>query len=680
MYIILIGPTETTVCSTYHKCNKCENANIPIGKTIANYKNYIMSEDNQLLPKGYIGELCIGGAGLSSGYINNKKLTEEKFVFIKTLNEMVYKTGDLCKINNNNEIEFWGRKDKQLKIRGYRVSLIEIEKMINQYPGINNSVVIDFTDDTGKKALCAYYTSMINLTIKEIKEYLKKVLPSYMIPTLYIKIDNIPVNTSGKIDKNKLPNPKEYISKQKVEKYIKPNTKTEKELEKYWKDILGFKKISIDSDIFELGADSLSIIEFQTLTFEKKWNINSQDIYNNPTIRELAIKIDQQKVNENIKDTNYKEIDIRNITLPTTENKKVNNILLTGATGYLGIHILNEILKNTSIKVYCLVRGSDDKFIQKRLDDLYKFYFNESIANNKKVQVINGDITKQYLGWEEYIYNEMTRKIDMVVHAAATVKHYGNKEIFKNINVVGTQNIIDFCLSANSKLHYMSTISVSGQSTENKNEEYFTEKDFWIGQDYNENVYVESKLEAEYLILKNILKNNLYAKIYRIGNLTGRFKDGLFQKNIETNAFYTKLKTIINLKKVPKEITDINIDFTPVDLASEAIVKLIFNDSSKQIIYHLYNENMINIGNLVLILNRLGNNIQIVNEKDFEEIKDKKAKTFIYDIYSIRTKKNIEILNNITQKLLNSLDFKWNSINKEYIEKIINYMKKIKFI
>lgn len=679
MYITLIGPTETTVCSTYHKCNKCESVNIPIGKTIANYKNYIMSEDNQLLPKGCIGELCIGGAGLSSGYINNKKLTEEKFVFNKSINEMVYKTGDLCRLNNNNEIEFCGRKDKQLKIRGYRVSLIEIEKMINQYPGINNSVVIDFEDDTGKKLLCAYYTSMINLTIKEIKEYLKKVLPSYMIPTLYIKIDNIPVNTSGKIDKNKLPNPKEYISRQKAETYIKPNTKTEKELEKYWKDILGLKRISIDSDIFELGADSLSIIEFQTITFEKKWNISSQDIYNNPTIKELAIRIDEQRENRTVEGANYKEIDIRNITLPKAKNK-VNNILLTGATGYLGIHILNEILKNTSIKVYCLVRGNEDKFIQKRLDDLYKFYFNESITSNKKVQIINGDITKQHLGWDESIYNEMAKKVDVVIHTAATVKHYGNKEIFKNINVVGTQNIIDFCLLSNSKLHYMSTISISGQSTENKNEEYFTEKDFWIGQNYNENVYVESKFEAEYLVLKNILKNNLYAKIYRIGNLTGRFKDGLFQKNIESNAFYTKLKTIIEFKKIPEDIVDINVDFTPVDLASEAIVKLIFNDSSEQIIYHLYNENMISIGNLVLILNKLGHNIQTVAEKDFEEINDKKAKTFIYDIYSIRIKRNIEILNNITQKSLSKVNFKWNIINKEYIEKIINYMKKIKFI
>lgn len=149
MYITLIGPTETTVCSTYHKCNKCESVNIPIGKTIANYKNYIMSEDNQLLPKGCIGELCIGGAGLSSGYINNKKLTEEKFVFNKSINEMVYKTGDLCRLNNNNEIEFCGRKDKQLKIRGYRVSLIEIEKMSKTIAGVRNQ--IKSTADTEKE-------------------------------------------------------------------------------------------------------------------------------------------------------------------------------------------------------------------------------------------------------------------------------------------------------------------------------------------------------------------------------------------------------------------------------------------------------------------------------------------------------------------------------------------------
>lgn len=677
MCITLIGPTEATVCSTYHKCNKDDEITIPIGKTIANYKNYIISEDNQLLPKGYIGELCIGGDGLSKGYINNKKLTQEKFIFLNSINEIVYKTGDLCRINQNNEFEFWGRKDKQLKIRGYRVSLVEIEKMINQYPGIDNSVVVDFEDEIGKKALCAYYTSNINLTKKEIKEYLKKVLPSYMIPTIYIKIDKIPVNTSGKLDKYKLPNPKEYLSKTK--KYIKPSTETEIKLEKYWKNILNMDSVSIDTDIFELGADSLSIIEFQAISSNENWNISPQDIYTNPSIQELANKITEIQNNNTLNFENYKDINIRNIELPKSDTK-INNILLTGATGFLGIHILKNLLQYPINNIYCLVRGNEEKFAQKRLKDLYEFYFSESIYNNNKIKVIYGDITKSCLGLSESLYNDLTKNIDTVIHTAATVKHYGNKETFKEINVIGTQNIVDFCKISKSKLHYMSTISVSGQTVIGKDNEYFTENDFWIGQNYNDNVYIESKFEAEYLVLKNILEENLYAKIYRIGNLTGRYKDGVFQKNIESNAFYTKLKTIIDLKKIPKDIADIDIDFTPVDLTTNAILKVIFKDNSKQIIYHLFNNETLNINQLIILLNKLGQNIDIITKNEFEEIKDKTAKTFLYDIYSIKSKQNIEILNNITQKRLKELNFKWNIIDEIYLGKIIQYMKKVNFI
>lgn len=551
--------------------------------------------------------------------------------------------------------------------------------MLNQYPGINNSVVIDFENEAGKKMLCAYYTSVINLTIKEIKEYLKKVLPSYMVPTVYIKIDNIPVNTSGKLDKNKLPNPKEYVLKQKTEIYIKPSTETERKLEEYWKDILKLEKVSIDADIFELGADSLSIIEFQTVTSNENWNVDSQDIYNNPTIQQLANKVNQIKDNTMRGLENYEDINIRNIELPKTNNE-VKNVLLTGATGYLGIHILWQILKEPVNNVYCLVRGNEEKFVQKRLDDLYKFYFNESIYNNDKIKVIYGDITKPYLGMKESLYNDLSKKIDTVIHTAATVKHYGNKEIFKEINIVGTQNIIDFCLNTKSKLHYMSTISVSGQKVQSKSEEYFTEKDFYIGQNYNENAYIESKFEAEYIVLKNILEKNLYAKIYRIGNLTGRYLDGVFQKNIETNAFYNKLKTVIELRKVPKEITNIDVDFTPVDLASEAIIRLIFKDSNSQIIYHLYNSKMLNISELIMLLNKFNFNIEIVDENEFEKITEKKAKTFIYDIYSTKSKKNVEILNSFTEKALKQVDFEWNVVDEKYIKKIIDYMKKVKFI
>ena len=512
--IIHTGPTETTVCSTYHKCNRDEQQNIPIGKTIANYKNYIVSEDNNLLPKGCIGELCIGGKGVTKGYLNNPVLTSSKFITLKCVNENVFKTGDLCRINENNEIEFVGRKDEQIKIRGYRVSLAEIEKMICMYPLISNAIVTDFSDTNNKKKLCAYYIGENAITKKEIKEYLKKVLPLYMIPDVYIKVDEFKMTINGKIDKSSLPNPNKICNENDTE-YVEPKTKIEKKLAEIWSEILNIKNISIEDNLFELGADSLSIIEFQTLAINENLEINAQYIYLYQTIKKIAEKIENQNLKIDTSDEKYELIDIKKLKL-VNRKKKIKNILLTGVTGFLGIHILNEILKNTNSNVYCLVRGKDYSFARQRLEELYKFYFNNDLnVYNKRIKVVYGDITKDNLGLSSINYKELLEIIDTVIHSAATVKHYGNADFFFKINVLGTKNIINFCKNNSSALHYISTISISGQYTDMEEKE-FTEKCFFIKQNYSSNEYIKSKFEAEYEVLKEIRDSNLYAKIYRV--------------------------------------------------------------------------------------------------------------------------------------------------------------------
>ncbi len=168
----------------------------------------------------------------------------------------VFKTGDLCRINENDEIEYIGRKDDQIKIRGYRVSLAEIEKMLCMYPLIHNAIVTDFYDNNNKKRLCAYYIAEDSITKKEIKEYLKKVLPLYMIPDVYIKVSEFKMTINGKIDKKNLPNPNR-IGNDNSKEYVAPKTDIEKRLAEIWSEILNIKNISIDDNLFELGADSL---------------------------------------------------------------------------------------------------------------------------------------------------------------------------------------------------------------------------------------------------------------------------------------------------------------------------------------------------------------------------------------------------------------------------------------
>lgn len=676
------GPTETTVCSAYHNCKGNETTNIPIGKTIANYKNFIVNEDNNLLPKGFIGELCIGGDGLTKGYLNNEELTKSKFIKLKEINENVYKTGDLCKINKEDEIEFIGRKDTQLKIRGYRINLDEIEKSILDYPGISNSIVIDFEDKNGKKMLCCYYISQNVIIRKELMEYLEKLLPLYMIPTVYIKVDKIPTNVSGKINKIELPNPIKYLNTLK-EHYIKPSNYTEEVLEEKFKKILNMEKISIDTNLFELGADSLSIIEFQTIAINENWRITTQEIFENPTIKALANIIDKEIVERNTYQKKLDQIEILKMKV-NSNRKEIKNILLTGATGYLGIHILNYLLEdNNEYNIYCLIRGSNKEFSYERLKKLYETYFNKELSQYKNLITINGDMTLEKFGLSDKLYNQLVNKIDTVYNVAANVKHYGVYEVFYKTNVIGTKNVVEFALEANCNLNHISTISVSGQISSIYTKKVFDENEFFIGQNYIENVYVRSKFEAESYVLEAIKEKKLCAQIYRVGNITGRYTDGVFQKNIENNAFYSKLKTIIVGKVAPKSILNIKVDLTPVDLLSKAIVELSKKKSKNLIVYHLYNNNIISIKDIIEMLNKLKYKIKEVEDSEFKNILiESRNKIYSIDneLYNTEKKSNIDINCDKTIRELDKINFEWNKIDSSYISKVLKYMEKCNFI
>ncbi|MCP4221289.1 MAG: amino acid adenylation domain-containing protein, partial [bacterium] len=204
------GPTEGTVCATYHECRPEESGDISIGRPIANYRVYILNKTGRLLPPGVPGELCIGGAGVARGYLNRPQLTAEKF---RTLHpgmhqpHVLYSTGDQVRLMPDGNIAFMGRLDNQINIRGYRVETGEIQHYLSSHPQIGEAVVIDKQDDEGDIFLCAYFTAASDLQTIELREYLAAQLPEHMIPSYFIQLDKIPLASTGKVDKKALPEP-----------------------------------------------------------------------------------------------------------------------------------------------------------------------------------------------------------------------------------------------------------------------------------------------------------------------------------------------------------------------------------------------------------------------------------------------------------------------------------------
>jgi len=287
------GPTEITIGATFKDVTKSNR--ITIGKPIINTKCYILDKYFNLVPIGIPGELCIAGEGLARGYLNNDELTNNAFVLNPfNKNERIYKTGDIARWFSEGEIEFLGRKDKQVKLRGYRIELEEIENAILKYEGIKDAVVVLKRNNDFGDFLCAYCVSDDAIRIKDLKALLASQLPRYMVPKVIMQIENIPINSNGKRDTSKLPDI-DYSSLASAS-ITKPSSEMEKKLVDIFYKLVKGSKISIDDNIFEYGADSLTVIQLISLLEKDGYNIRTEDVYKNPTIRELAQWIAQNGI------------------------------------------------------------------------------------------------------------------------------------------------------------------------------------------------------------------------------------------------------------------------------------------------------------------------------------------------------------------------------------------------
>ncbi|KOP70464.1 hypothetical protein AMS59_19725, partial [Lysinibacillus sp. FJAT-14745] len=286
------GPTEATVCATSHRFSDNTNLDIvPIGKPIFNTQIYVLN-GNSLCGIGMPGELCIGGASVSRGYLNRPELTAEKFVenpYRK--GERIYRTGDLARWMEDGTIEYLGRIDEQVKIRGFRIEIGEIESKLRDIHSVEDAVVVANEDHVEDKYLCGYIVGKKKLDIKVIKEQLSKDLPEYMIPAHIIQLKSLPITVNGKLDKKALPKP--TITG--IEEYIAPRDEIEFCIAEAFQEILGAEQIGIDDSFFELGGDSIKAIRIVSKLRERGYEINVRTIMQSRTIRAIRTGISKVK-------------------------------------------------------------------------------------------------------------------------------------------------------------------------------------------------------------------------------------------------------------------------------------------------------------------------------------------------------------------------------------------------
>ncbi|KJB89035.1 hypothetical protein AZ66_04000 [Paenibacillus sp. E194] len=296
----MYGPTETTVWSTVKEVT--HDTRITIGRPIANTRIYIVNEHGLIQPVGVQGELCIAGKGLARGYMNNEKLTAERFV--QELNGdhddgsgKMYRTGDRARYLSDGTIEYLGRLDDQVKIRGNRVEPGEIAAALSNHPSIHAAVVVDGEGVDSSTYLIAYYESAEPepVLVSDLREYLGCRLPAYMIPSFFVQLDSIPMNSNGKVNKHALPLPNTTISP--VSRDALPRNEGERILADIWKEVLDVREVGRNDNFFELGGHSLhAALLVERIRRERNSQIKLTDFFMHPTIASLASRLFEPSV------------------------------------------------------------------------------------------------------------------------------------------------------------------------------------------------------------------------------------------------------------------------------------------------------------------------------------------------------------------------------------------------
>lgn len=604
------------------------------------------------------GEIMVKGPGVMLGYYKNEEATRE------AIEDGWFHTGDLGHFDKEGFLYITGRcKNLIILDNGKNIYPEELEAKIKPVNGVKEVMVYAEGNRLSALVVPTLYTDRelrksIEKSIAEINEN----LPTYQkIVNINFTAVELPKTTTLKIKRKEVMKRLEEQKREKNVEYVAPKTPEQKKVVEAFEEVLGKKKISIKEDFFELGGDSLAVFEAAAMI-----GIQAQDIYEYSTPEKLSRKLELH----NQESDREGDIDVNSLIMcnPNMEfNAKPKYILLTGATGFLGAHILWQLLRK-KMNVVCLVRNED------RLRSTLKRYFPKEYEF-LSYKVVKGDIEKERFGLTREEYEILANRVDMVIHTAANVQHAGHYSKFEKTNVIGTQNVIDFCKAAGAVLQYTSTASVSGAGTVSQTnpDAVFDENCLDIGQNYVQNVYIHSKYKAEERVLI-AREQGLKANIFRIGNLTWRMSDGMFQKNAQDSGFIGRCKGLLKLKMYSSEMNEYPIDFTAVDECATAFVLLALHNRVNNI-YHLYNPNVFSLENLTkkLLVHCKQVPKKVLERRLKENIQDKEIAILSFYSTIATASKNITIRNDFTLKVLDSLGFKWSKINLRYLR----YLKKL---
>ena len=696
VYIInTYGPTETTMGSSAGVLNGTRE--IHVGKPFTNYTYQVLDSDRNELPVGVMGELCIGGIGLARGYNNMPERTAE--TFIEWQGKRIYRTGDYAMWTKDGNIIIMGRTDNQVKLNGLRIELGEIETVMASQPGMRQCVAVIRKLGSIDK-LIGYYTvdeSVSAIPVQEYEDLVRKEmsvrLTPYMVPGIFVRLDEMPLTPVGKTDVKRLPLP-EFRSGG----YEAPKNDVEKTFCEIFGRILKAERVGAQDNFFEMGGTSLVAMQLIAEAAKAGYSMVYRNVFDNATPRLLAKMLkpelyDRESLHSNlpmieeIEAYDYSQLDdlLAANTLDTFRNgncyERMGDVLLTGATGFLGIHVLHNLIGRTDVPhIYCLVRGGKSISAESRVRTLLFYYFGKKYEEQfaDRIIVIDGDVTNAE------VFEKFDRHIDVVINCAANVKHFSAGTDIEDINIKGCQNCIDLCVRTGARFIQTSTGSVAGLTVSDTPvaPHFLTERDLYYGQQLTSK-YTASKFLAERAVLDAVKNRGLRGKVMRLGNLSARSTDGEFQINFRSNNAMATLKAYQVLGCVPYERDCGYSEFSPINEVADAIVRLSLTPDGCTV-FQPGNVHWPPYGDTIDCMNRIGIPIERVENDEFQRrlaaaMQDPAKSELVQSLVAYKEENDgrFRVANGwdtkaYTAQVLLRLGFRWSFTTWDYVE---NYLR-----
>ncbi|MEU1797174.1 amino acid adenylation domain-containing SDR family oxidoreductase [Streptomyces californicus] len=606
------GPTENSVFSTTHVIDSIapDARGIPIGRPVAASTAYVVRDDGTPADPGEVGELWVGGDGVALGYLGDRTRTAAAFVpdrFRPGPGRRLYRTGDLAAWRTDGVIEFHGRRDRQVKIRGFRVELDEVETTLTDHPQVNESAVGVLGEDASQHLAAAVVPApeQDGGLPGELDAYLRERLPPHMLPARVVPVPELPLNSSGKVDRGRLRELTDAAAREPVGTAEGPRGQDEEVVAEVWRRFLGVDVVRRQDDFLALGGTSLQATRISAVVRER---LGIRTAFTRTLVRVLLDNPTLAAFTERTSELRHAPGDAGHDTpvdfaaesgpdpalrfdapaadgVPTKrhEERVPRSVLLTGATGFLGVHLLDRLAASGVRRVHCLVRARDGAEALARLRDRQRHYGLDPDRWADRIAAVPGDLGLPRFGLDSGGWDELAHEVEVILHNGAQVNFAYPYEALSAANVGGTRTVLALATERRLKaVHHVSSMSVIAGSglagVRRVDEDAPASHPELLSQGYAETKWVAERL------VSLAARRGLPVTIHRPHEITGATNSGTWNTDTMMCALFRTVAETGTAPDVP-----LLLDFIPVDYTASAVVHILTHQPCEGRVHHLAN-------------------------------------------------------------------------------------------